>query len=114
MPPESETSFGAQTDSIEEPYVAWEGFPFAWLEKRSQTRAQYFLTLGMTVVAVAAGVLTFIFIIVSAAERGEWGAAANGVCLLTFLLVFCVLVIGFSWLVGRAGAHREQKKREGV
>lgn len=93
-----------------QPYVVWEGFPFAWLCRVSQTRRQYFLYLGIAVSTVAVYFAIFLALAVPAAQSGEEGAS-EAICLTAFFIVVFVVLFFAAWLVGRRGAEEEEKGR---
>ena len=107
----SETRAPNRTDSIEKPYVVWEGLPFALLMRASQTKRQYFLNMGIAVAVSVTAVLLLMSVMVPAAQREEPGAGM-GVLLLSFLLVLAASIGFMSWMVGRRGAEEEEKEHQ--
>lgn len=101
---------GHEDDVGEKPYVIWEGLPFAWLERRTQTKRQFFLSLWIYIAFVSMLTAVFMFAAVPAALQGESGAGA-GICLSAIFLVLVCGLIYIYWLFGRRGAEEEQKSR---
>ncbi len=97
-------------DSGEKPYVVYEGLPYAWLEKRSQTRGQFFLSLWFGLALTAVIFIPIMFILVRAALRGEPGAG-SAVFALTVILILAAIFGWFHWWVGREGADEEEEEQ---
>jgi uncharacterized membrane protein YvbJ len=87
------------------PYVVWEGFPFAWLERRSQTKRQYFVSLLLLVAAFA---VYIIFISTRLLREAGFG---DTVCFVLFAIPFLVGIILLHWWSGREGALEERKEK---
>lgn len=101
----------AGENPTEKPYIVYEGFPYAWMEKRSQTKTQFFLSLGFGLALVAVIFIPIMLILATAALRGEPGAA-SAFWVLTAILVLSAIFGWFRWWVGREGADEEEIERE--
>jgi hypothetical protein len=106
------TSAAVEIGLDEEPYVVWKGFPFAWLKRVSQTKTQYFISLGMVVFSLSLAFLIIMSIVVPAALRGESGAG-DVVLFFTLLYALFSVLIWITWRVGRKRAKEEKSQREG-
>jgi uncharacterized membrane protein YvbJ len=97
--PSSKEPVVTETGSSEKPYVVWEGWPFAPLARRSQTRGQFIVSLWIGVIGLAILIPILAYVVV-------WtGGTSTGVCLLAFLIIGAPLSLWFSWWVGRRGAE---------
>mgnify|MGYP007088125475 CR=1 FL=1 len=85
--------------------MVWEGFPFAWLERRSQTKRQYFVYLLFLVAAFA---VYIVFISTRHLRESDFG---DTVCFVLFVIPFLVGIILLHWWSGREGALEEQKEK---
>ena len=94
-----ENTHSNQEGHSNRPYVVWEGWPFAWLERRSQTKRQYIFTLLITVVLLA-------FIISGLLVTGP----GDGFCMLIIFAVIVPFLILLHWKAGREGAYEEEKR----
>ncbi len=106
----SKTSAKYGDNVDKEPYVIWEGFPFAWLERRMQTKRQFFLSLGIYIFCVFTMVTVFMIDVVPAALQGDPGAGA-AICCLSSAFVVIGWLFSMYWWVGRREAEEEQKNR---
>src|SRR4030042_1504947 len=101
MPTVKET-VDSETDSGDKPYIVYEGFPYAPLQRRSQTKGQAKLGLLIGVVGLAIFIPVLVYVVL------QGGASDLGICLLLFFVLGAPLFLLFSWRIGRRGAEEEE------
>ena len=106
VPPIYESSAGGPSHN--QPYMVWEGWPYAWLQTITQTRTQWRITLAVIIAAAAVSNLMVVLVFIY--------TNSDDVCCLSGILivqvVLCVLILAERYRLGRLGARDLQRKRE--
>jgi len=89
-----------------EPYVVWKGFPFATLEKKSQSKRQFSVSLLFFVAAFAVTIALCSIRLLEETGLGET------VCFLTLMIFLFVAGMFVYWWSGREGATEAKKEKE--
>jgi hypothetical protein len=91
-----------------QPYMVWEGWPFAWLQTVTQTRRQWRVTLAISIISFAFLTLMVALVIVH--------APADDVCCLSGILIgeiaFVAMMFALRYKSGRLGAQDLERRRD--
>jgi uncharacterized membrane protein YvbJ len=110
----SERADGASPEGAPEPpYLVWEGLPFSWLQKTTQTKSQWRMTLWLSGILLAtfALILALVFATLLTSDvQGE-----DELCTLTGVYTGVLLIAVFGlWVrywTGRRGAEHEESEK---
>ena len=96
------------TDSGEKPYVVWQRWPFAWMEKRMQTRRQFLVVIILSVT------LGSLFLVAWGLDMilSEGRSIGGTTCFISLIATFWILWILLSWKAGLEGAREENRRRK--
>ncbi len=107
----SEVSDCRESDYYGGPYVVWEGFPFAWLHRTSQSRDQYFRSLAVQIALLMISSVFMMLILVPAALNGD--AVARPLILVWVIMLILITIIDLTqWWFGRKEAERRRRRAD--
>jgi len=101
-PQDSHTKRGSET-----PYLVWEGFPFSWLYRTSQTRNQWRVFAWIIAIFVSFYVVFFTYVL--ATEEMSEGETCCLSSIIVMLVFFTILLMWVRYWTGRRGAEYEMR-----
>jgi uncharacterized membrane protein YsdA (DUF1294 family)/ribosomal protein L40E len=107
----NEAPDSTESDCYADPYVAWEGFPFAWLQRVSQTRDQYFKSLAPLIAVLIITSVIVTIILVPAALNGD-PTAGPAILAYVVALILITIVTFARWWVGRKEAEFRRRRTD--
>lgn len=100
--PEEHAGEGAAPGQGEEaPYLVWEGFPFSWMQRTTQTKRQWQITTALILALTVTFIVVILFVLNPDLQDEDIP------CLASIVVVWVVAVVFGLWVrfwVGRRGA----------
>lgn len=110
LPEEHDGEGAAPGQGEETPYLVWEGFPFSWMQRTTQTKRQWQITAAFIMAFTVFSIIVFLFVLNPDLPEEDIP------CLASMAVVGVIAVVFGLWVrfwVGRSGAEsQEHQKRE--